>query len=162
MDDRGTRLEGGRTPRFAAHAAPLGGDAHGLARSRPAHRADRAGTRRHLHHAGLHARGAGPAAEGVRRASSAGAQARAHARTRASERKMQDDSAPADARAVSQSGRARSPDASPADAGAGRTFCARWPQRNASAHTVKAYGTDLAEFVRFVGPEELKADRPPA
>jgi integrase/recombinase XerC len=29
--------------------------------------------------------------------------------------------------------------------------------RNASAHTVKAYGTDLAEFVEFVGPEELKA-----
>src|SRR6266496_1832285 len=30
-------------------------------------------------------------------------------------------------------------------------------QRNASAHTVKAYRTDLAEFVSFVGPEELKA-----
>jgi integrase/recombinase XerC len=29
--------------------------------------------------------------------------------------------------------------------------------RNASAHTVKAYRTDLAEFVEFVGPEELKA-----
>jgi integrase/recombinase XerC len=28
--------------------------------------------------------------------------------------------------------------------------------RNASAHTVKAYGTDLAEFVSFVGPEELQ------
>ena len=28
--------------------------------------------------------------------------------------------------------------------------------RNASAHTVKAYRTDLAEFVNFVGPEELK------
>jgi len=28
--------------------------------------------------------------------------------------------------------------------------------RNASAHTVKAYGTDLAEFVEFVGPEALK------
>ena len=28
--------------------------------------------------------------------------------------------------------------------------------RNASAHTVKAYRTDLAEFVKFVGPEELK------
>ncbi len=28
-------------------------------------------------------------------------------------------------------------------------------QRNASAHTVKAYRTDLAEFVRFVGPEAL-------
>jgi integrase/recombinase XerC len=27
--------------------------------------------------------------------------------------------------------------------------------RNASAHTVKAYGTDLGEFVTFVGPEEL-------
>jgi integrase/recombinase XerC len=27
--------------------------------------------------------------------------------------------------------------------------------RNASAHTVKAYRTDLAEFVNFVGPEEL-------
>jgi integrase/recombinase XerC len=30
-------------------------------------------------------------------------------------------------------------------------------QRNASAHTIKAYRTDLAEFVSFVGPEELKA-----
>src|ERR1700694_323104 len=30
-------------------------------------------------------------------------------------------------------------------------------QRNASVHTVKAYRTDLAEFVRFVGPEELNA-----
>jgi integrase/recombinase XerC len=30
-------------------------------------------------------------------------------------------------------------------------------QRNASAHTVKAYRTDLAEFVIFLGPEELKA-----
>jgi len=29
-------------------------------------------------------------------------------------------------------------------------------QRNASAHTVKAYRTDLAEFVVFIGPEELK------
>ncbi len=29
-------------------------------------------------------------------------------------------------------------------------------QRNASAHTIKAYRTDLAEFVIFVGPEELK------
>jgi integrase/recombinase XerC len=28
--------------------------------------------------------------------------------------------------------------------------------RNASAHTVKAYRTDLAEFVKFVGPEELR------
>jgi integrase/recombinase XerC len=28
--------------------------------------------------------------------------------------------------------------------------------RNASAHTVMAYGTDLAEFVEFVGPEEMK------
>jgi integrase/recombinase XerC len=30
-------------------------------------------------------------------------------------------------------------------------------QRNASAHTVKAYRTDLAEFASFVGPEELRA-----
>ena len=30
-------------------------------------------------------------------------------------------------------------------------------QRNASGHTVKAYRTDLAEFVRFVGPEKLQA-----
>jgi integrase/recombinase XerC len=30
-------------------------------------------------------------------------------------------------------------------------------QRNASQHTVKAYRTDLAEFVQFVGPEELRA-----
>jgi integrase/recombinase XerC len=30
-------------------------------------------------------------------------------------------------------------------------------QRNASLHTVKAYRTDLAEFVDFVGPEELRA-----
>ena len=30
-------------------------------------------------------------------------------------------------------------------------------QRNASAHTVKAYRTDLSEFVSFVGPEELNA-----
>src|SRR6266508_2584168 len=30
-------------------------------------------------------------------------------------------------------------------------------QRNASTHTVKAYRTDLAEFVSFVGPEELKS-----
>jgi integrase/recombinase XerC len=30
-------------------------------------------------------------------------------------------------------------------------------QRNASTHTIKAYRTDLAEFVTFVGPEELKA-----
>ena len=30
-------------------------------------------------------------------------------------------------------------------------------QRNASVHTVKAYRTDLAEFVIFIGPEELKA-----
>jgi len=30
-------------------------------------------------------------------------------------------------------------------------------QRNASVHTIKAYRTDLAEFVIFVGPEELKA-----
>jgi integrase/recombinase XerC len=29
-------------------------------------------------------------------------------------------------------------------------------QRNSSVHTVKAYRTDLAEFVIFVGPEELK------
>jgi integrase/recombinase XerC len=29
-------------------------------------------------------------------------------------------------------------------------------QRNASVHTIKAYRTDLAEFVIFVGPEELK------
>jgi integrase/recombinase XerC len=29
-------------------------------------------------------------------------------------------------------------------------------QRNASAHTIKAYRTDLAEFVIFVGPEELR------
>jgi integrase/recombinase XerC len=29
-------------------------------------------------------------------------------------------------------------------------------QRNASAHTIKAYRTDLAEFVIFIGPEELK------
>ncbi len=30
-------------------------------------------------------------------------------------------------------------------------------QRNASIHTVKAYRTDLAEFVTFIGPEELKS-----
>jgi integrase/recombinase XerC len=30
-------------------------------------------------------------------------------------------------------------------------------QRNASVHTIKAYRTDLAEFVAFAGPEELKA-----
>jgi integrase/recombinase XerC len=30
-------------------------------------------------------------------------------------------------------------------------------QRNASVHTIKAYRTDLAEFVIFVGPEELAA-----
>jgi integrase/recombinase XerC len=29
-------------------------------------------------------------------------------------------------------------------------------QRNASPHTVKAYRTDLAEFVAFVGPEEIR------
>jgi integrase/recombinase XerC len=29
--------------------------------------------------------------------------------------------------------------------------------RNASVHTIKAYRTDLAEFVTFVGPEELTA-----
>ena len=30
-------------------------------------------------------------------------------------------------------------------------------QHNASPHTIKAYRSDLAEFVLFVGPEELKA-----
>jgi integrase/recombinase XerC len=36
-------------------------------------------------------------------------------------------------------------------------FLCALTQRNASWHTVKAYRTDLAEFVVFVGPEELKA-----
>ncbi len=30
-------------------------------------------------------------------------------------------------------------------------------RRNASAHTIKAYRTDLAGFAEFVGPEELAA-----
>ena len=36
-------------------------------------------------------------------------------------------------------------------------FLGALTQRNASAHTIKAYRSDLAEFVLFVGPEELKA-----
>jgi integrase/recombinase XerC len=36
------------------------------------------------------------------------------------------------------------------------SFLRALTQRNASVHTVKAYRTDLAEFVIFVGPEELR------
>jgi len=36
-------------------------------------------------------------------------------------------------------------------------FLSALAQRNASVHTIKAYRTDLAEFVIFVGPEELKS-----
>jgi integrase/recombinase XerC len=36
------------------------------------------------------------------------------------------------------------------------SFLRALSQRNASVHTVKAYRTDLAEFVIFVGPEELR------
>jgi integrase/recombinase XerC len=43
-----------------------------------------------------------------------------------------------------------------AGAGALAGFLRALVARNASAHTVKAYRTDLAEFVKFVGPEELK------
>ena len=32
--------------------------------------------------------------------------------------------------------------------------------RNASAHTVKAYRTDLEEFARFVGPQKLNRIEP--
>jgi integrase/recombinase XerC len=41
--------------------------------------------------------------------------------------------------------------------GALQDFLRSLAQRNASPHTIKAYRTDLAEFVLFVGPEELKA-----
>jgi integrase/recombinase XerC len=54
--------------------------------------------------------------------------------------------------ATRDSASARSSPAEAALAG----FLAALAGRNASAHTVKAYGTDLAEFVRFVGPEELR------
>ncbi len=50
----------GRQQRQPAHAAPQLRHAYGGARRRPAQRADHAGTRRHLHHAGLHASRARP------------------------------------------------------------------------------------------------------
>ena len=55
---------------------------------------------------------------------------------------------------MSKAGKAAKP--TPA-AGALTGFLRALAQRNASPHTVKAYRTDLAEFVSFVGPEELKA-----
>ena len=55
------RGEDGQLRRQPAPAAPQLRHAHGGARRRPAQRAVAAGPRRHLHHAGLHAPGAGPA-----------------------------------------------------------------------------------------------------
>src|ERR1019366_7939875 len=149
MGDRGAGQPGCGAARFAAHAAPLGGDPHGLAWGRPAHGAIGAGTRRHLDHADLHARGAGPAAEGVRRASSPG---RGTGRVRGNRCRS------GLGRWGTQGWRAMSA----ADAGQNPVgealagFLRALVARNASAHTVKAYRTDLAEFVKFVGPEELK------
>ncbi len=56
--------------RQPAHAAPQLRHAHGGERRRPAHRADHSRPRRHFHHAGLHAPGAGSAEQGVQAASS--------------------------------------------------------------------------------------------
>ncbi len=61
----------GEPLRQPARAAPQLRHAHGGARRRPAQRADDAGPRRHLHHAGLHASGAGPVEGRASRASSA-------------------------------------------------------------------------------------------
>ncbi len=128
LEDRACRIFGQWPPRQPAHAAPQLRHAHGRVRRRPAHGADHPRTRRHLDHPGLHAPGSRPAEERLSRAPSASE------------------------KLATETRRHR---VGPVPKAVAR-FLRSLRERNASAHTIKAYTGDLEKFAVYVGDSGWK------